>query len=128
MINDSPVKIGNKRVKKEDKETIVIPDSPVRKVKELIKRKFVISISQSVRVSTPVICDIRQKPYTLIIFFFKDLREDCKRCIQKVPKRFWMEQLWFVEFRRQPFERFGTLACLFARSALHPPSLFSEIP
>ena len=47
MINDSPVKIRNKRVKKEDKETIFIPDSPVRKVKELIERKFVISISQS---------------------------------------------------------------------------------
>ena len=59
MINDSPVKIKDKRVKKEDEETIVILDSPARKVKQLIERKFVISISQSVRVTTPVIFDIR---------------------------------------------------------------------
>ena len=59
MINDSPVKIKDKRVKKEDKETIVILESPARKVKQLIERKFVISISQSVRVTTRVIFDIR---------------------------------------------------------------------
>lgn len=48
VINDSPLKITDKTVKKEDKETIVIPDSPVKKVKQLIERKFVIIVSQSV--------------------------------------------------------------------------------